>query len=453
MPANIILFDFDGTLADSAQCAILATRQAFRDHHLPAPADAAIVQQMGIPIERCFRTLGATALDDDAFAALLATFRQHYAAAAESHIRLYPGIAALLAALKAQQRQTGIVSSKKTAILRANCEQLGISAHIDVFIGSDTVQHYKPHPEGIRLVLAALAIAFLAANRITAFAEQHYYGDPVVYERHTPYQRLVITRWKDDTRLYLNGNLQFSSRDEARYHEALVLPAMQMAQNPARVLILGGGDGLAAREVLKYPQVQDITLVDLDVEMTRTFASSATLTALNNGALNHPKLRVINADAAQWLEENRGEYDVIIIDLPDPSNFSLGKLYSVPMYRLVARHLAPDGYLVVQSTSPYFAPNAYWSVVATLEAANLYTAPYHVYVPSFGEWGYVLAARADNFPVPRHFDAPTRYLNGETAAEMFRFPPDMARREVEPNYLNTQKLVSYFEQDWGEVQR
>lgn len=156
MPAHIILFDFDGTLADSAQCAILATRQAFRDHHLPAPADAAIVQQMGIPIERCFRTLGATALDDDAFAALLATFRQHYAAAAESHIRLYPGIAALLAALKAKQRQTGIVSSKKTAILRANCEQLGISAHIDVFIGSDTVQRYKPHPEGIRLALAAL---------------------------------------------------------------------------------------------------------------------------------------------------------------------------------------------------------------------------------------------------------------------------------------------------------
>ena len=150
MPAHIILFDFNGTLADSAQCAILATRQAFRDHHLPAPADAAIVQQMGIPIERCFRTLGATALDDDAFAALLATFRQHYAVAAESHIRLYPGIAALLAALKAQQRQTGIVSSKKTAILRANCEQLGISAHIDVFIGSDTVQHYKPHTDSLQ---------------------------------------------------------------------------------------------------------------------------------------------------------------------------------------------------------------------------------------------------------------------------------------------------------------
>ena len=303
------------------------------------------------------------------------------------------------------------------------------------------------------LVLAALAAAFVYADRITFHAEQSYFGDPIVYERHTPYQRLVITRWKDDTRLYLNGNLQFSSRDEARYHEALVLPAMQMAASAERVLILGGGDGLAAREVLKYPQVQSLTLVDLDAEMTRTFASSATLTALNGGALTHPKTRVINADAAQWLEESSEQFDVILIDLPDPSNFSLGKLYSVPMYRQVARHLADGGLIVVQSTSPYFAPHAYWSVVATLEAAGLHTAPYHVYVPSFGEWGFVLAGKGAAFPVPERFDVPTRYLTAATAAEMFRFPPDMARRDVEPNYLNTQILVHYFEEDWRDVQR
>ena len=303
------------------------------------------------------------------------------------------------------------------------------------------------------LVLAALAAAFVYADRITFHAEQSYFGDPIVYERHTPYQRLVITRWKDDTRLYLNGNLQFSSRDEARYHEALVLPAMQMAARAERVLILGGGDGLAAREVLKYPQVQSLTLVDLDAEMTQTFATSATLTALNGGALTHPKTRVINADAAQWLEESSEQFDVILIDLPDPSNFSLGKLYSVPMYRQVARHLANGGLIVVQSTSPYFAPNAYWSVVATLEAAGLHTAPYHVYVPSFGEWGFVLAGKGATFPVPERFDVPTRYLTAATAAEMFRFPPDMARRDVEPNYLNTQILVHYFEEDWRDVQR
>ena len=303
------------------------------------------------------------------------------------------------------------------------------------------------------LVLAALAAAFVYADRITFHAEQSYFGDPIVYERHTPYQRLVITRWKDDTRLYLNGNLQFSSRDEARYHEALVLPAMQMAARAERVLILGGGDGLAAREVLKYPQVQSLTLVDLDAEMTQTFATSATLTALNGGALTHPKTRVINADAAQWLEESSERFDVILIDLPDPSNFSLGKLYSVPMYRQVARHLTEGGLIVVQSTSPYFAPNAYWSVVATLEAAGLSTAPYHVYVPSFGEWGFVLAGKGATFPVPERFDVPTRYLTAATAAEMFRFPPDMARRDVEPNYLNTQILVHYFEEDWRDVQR
>lgn len=303
------------------------------------------------------------------------------------------------------------------------------------------------------LVLAALAAAFVYADRITFHAEQSYFGDPIVYERHTPYQRLVITRWKDDTRLYLNGNLQFSSRDEARYHEALVLPAMQMAASAERVLILGGGDGLAAREVLKYPQVQSLTLVDLDAEMTQTFATSATLTALNGGALTHPKTRVINADAAQWLEESSEQFDVILIDLPDPSNFSLGKLYSVPMYRQVARHLTDGGLIVVQSTSPYFAPNAYWSVVATLEAAGLATAPYHVYVPSFGEWGFVLAGKGAAFPMPERFDVPTRYLTAATAAEMFRFPPDMARRDVEPNYLNTQILVHYFEEDWRDVQR
>ena len=303
------------------------------------------------------------------------------------------------------------------------------------------------------IVLSVLAAAFVYADRISFKAEQSSFGDPVVYQSHSPYQRLVVTRWKDDTRLYINGNLQFSSRDEARYHEALVLPAMQMVPNAERVLILGGGDGLAAREVLKYPQIKNVTLVDLDPDMTATFKTSATLSALNQGSLSHPKMHVVNDDAAKWLERSSEKFDVIIIDLPDPSNFSLGKLYSVPMYRLVARHLQPQGKIVVQSTSPYFAPNAYWSVVATLEAAKLNTAPYHVYVPSFGEWGFVLAGFDQNFPSPQKFDVPTRYLNAQTVAEMFRFPSDMARRKVEANYLNNQILVSYFESDWNNVMR
>lgn len=320
------------------------------------------------------------------------------------------------------------------------------------------------HIRGV-VVLGLLAIGFAYANKLVFQAEQRYFGDPVVYESHSPYQRLVVTQWKDDTRLYINGNLQFSSRDEARYHEALVIPAMQMAAKHERVLILGGGDGLAAREVLKYPQVQQVTLVDLDPDMTKTFQTSAKLVALNQNSLNHPKMHIVNADAAKWLETNTQLFDVIVIDLPDPSNFSLGKLYSVPMYRAVSRHLSDGGKIVVQSTSPYFAPNAYWSVVKTLEAAGLHTAPYHAYVPSFGEWGFVLASKDndDFFRLPenerseflrsQNVNVPTVFLNGKTLAQMFDFPPDMARREVEPNYLNNQQLVAYFEKDWAEVMR
>lgn len=303
------------------------------------------------------------------------------------------------------------------------------------------------------VVLVALMMAFVSANRITLSAEQHYFGDPVVYSANTPYQRLVLTRWKDDTRLFINGNLQFSSRDEARYHEALVLPAMESTANAKRVLILGGGDGLAAREVLKYPSVEAVTLVDLDSEMTRLFSRSDTLSRLNNGSLTHPKLKIINEDAAKWLETDRHAYDVIIIDFPDPSNFALGKLYSVPMYRLVSRHLAAGGKMVVQATSPYFAPHAFWSINETLKTAGLHTWPYHVYVPSFGEWGYILAAADDSFRLPERFRVPTRFLTPQTAAEMFRFPPDMRSVRVEPNYLNTQILVQYFEQDWAQVMR
>lgn len=302
-------------------------------------------------------------------------------------------------------------------------------------------------------VLLILAGAFVLANRIVAAAEEHYFGDPVVYSRSTPYQRLVVTRWKDDTRLFLNGNLQFSSRDEARYHEALVLPAMEQVKDVRTVLILGGGDGLAAREVLKYPSVEAVTLVDLDAQMTQLFSQSRTLTALNHGSLADARLRVVNEDAAKWLETAPEQYDVILIDFPDPSSFALGKLYSVPMYRLVARHLAPGGRMAVQSTSPYFAPNAFWCIEATLRAAGLHTWPYHMYVPSFGEWGFILAGADDAFALPATLRVNTRFLSPEELAAMFRFPADMARREVEPNFLNTQKLVQYFEQDWGEVMR
>ena len=147
----------------------------------------------------------------------------------------------------------------------------------------------------------------------------------------TPYQRIVLTREANDLRLYLNGNLQFSSRDEYRYHEALVHPGLARVSEPRDLLVLGGGDGLAVREALKYPGLTNVVLVDLDPEMTRLFSTQEMLLRLNESSLRSPRVHIINADAFTWLKSNSNQFDFVIADFPDPSNFSLGKaLYYRP---------------------------------------------------------------------------------------------------------------------------
>ena len=303
------------------------------------------------------------------------------------------------------------------------------------------------------VTMALLAAGLVGAEQLTRWAERGLFGDEVIYATTTPYQRIVVTRWKDDMRLHINGNLQFSSRDEHRYHEALVHPALQSMPWAQRVLVLGGGDGLALREILRHAKVTHVTLVDLDPAMTGLFTHNAELAGLNGGSLSDPRVTVVNADAGQWLETNAEVFDLIVADFPDPSNFGLGKLYSVPIYRLMARHLSENGALVVQSTSPWFAPQSYWCIDATLREAGFHTHPYHAYVPSFGEWGFNLATRRPGFAPPTRYDVPTRFLDAETTRLMFQFPPDMRPLPVEPNRLNSQRLVHYFEQDWRNVVR
>jgi spermidine synthase len=302
-------------------------------------------------------------------------------------------------------------------------------------------------------VLFLLVAGFFLSNRMVEWGEHGLFGDEVVYSTTTPYQRLVITRWKDDLRLYINGNLQFSSRDEYRYHEALVHPALASLPWARNVLVLGGGDGLALREILRYPNVRHVTLVDLDPAMTRAFTERAELSALNHQSFSDPRVTVVNADAALWLQKNTDMFDLAIVDFPDPSSFALGKLYSVPFYGLLKKHVSENGLVVVQSTSPFFAPHAYWTIDATLRDVGLHTWPYHAYVPSFGEWGFILASPRPTFTPPERYVLPMRYLNAETTREMFAFPPDMRRQEMAPNRLNTQSLVREFEHDWRQVIR
>jgi len=300
-------------------------------------------------------------------------------------------------------------------------------------------------------VIGILAVAFGFAGSFVSLAEANLYSEDIVHAESSPYQRIVVTRLRDELRLYLNHNLQFSSRDEYRYHEALVHPGLAALPGARRILVLGGGDGMAVREILKYPQVDSITLVDLDPRMTELFSQSAMLRELNGGALASPKLKVINADALQWLEQSRETFDFVVADFPDPSNHGLGKLYSTSFYRLLGQHVAETGRIVVQATSPMYARESFWTVVATLEAAGWRTAPYHALVPSFGEWGYILAGKRDYRP-PVAIPVPTRFITPDALPALFHFPADMARVPAEPNRLDNQSLVRVFEREWGRLQ-
>lgn len=299
------------------------------------------------------------------------------------------------------------------------------------------------------VILFAEVIAFAASAAIMSWSETLAYNDTIVYATSTPYQRIVLTKNKRELRLFLNNNLQFSSADEYRYHEALVHPAITASNKPKNILVLGGGDGLAVREILKYPFINHITLVDLDPTMTKLFSSQAVLTAQNNHSLTNSKVSVINADAFIWMKNNKLLFDCIIIDFPDPSNFNVGKLYTTAFYSLLKKSMTNTAFAVIQSTSPFAAPKSFWCVNETLKSVGFRTQAYHNYVPSFGEWGYILASQT-NYQLPDTFEVPLKFLSRNTMKQMINFPQDMTTTEkLDVNRLNNQALVNYFEEEWG----
>lgn len=317
----------------------------------------------------------------------------------------------------------------------------------------DAIPARKLHRASALLVLLALLAGFVHGDGVTDIAEASAYPGKIIHAESTPYQRIVLTRSGRDLRLYLNGNLQFSSVDEYRYHEALVHPALAALERPRRVLIVGGGDGLALREVLKYPAVEQVTLVDLDPAMTRLFSGNELLTRLNQNALKSPRLHIVNQDAFAWLRqaaaENLPAFDVVLIDLPDPSNYSIGKLYSLSFYQALKKLTDEDTLITVQSTSPLVARKSYWCVHDTLAAAGFIVTPYHAYVPAFGEWGFLLASRQPYTPPARYPDK-LRYVSVEETRRMLHFPADMAYVKSGVQRLDNQLLVRYFDEEWGQ---
>jgi spermidine synthase len=306
---------------------------------------------------------------------------------------------------------------------------------------------------GTAAVLALLVFAFAQSEAFLRYARDELYEDPVVYSETTQYQDIVLTESSPvvpgptDMRLFLNGDLQFSSVDEYRYHESLVHPAL--AGKRDRVLVLGGGDGLALREVLTYPDVREAVEVELDPAVLRLARDNPDITALNENSLADPRVEVVTADAFTWLRDARERFDAVIIDMPDPDSTATAKLYSVEFYSLAQRVMAPGGRLVVQAGSPYFAPRTFDCIDATVRAAGLTTTPYHVNVPSFGDWGFILAQEGDKPELRLDPPRPLRFLDEANLAAAAVFPVDRRPTGAEsPSTLDDPKIVRLTTSEW-----
>lgn len=301
---------------------------------------------------------------------------------------------------------------------------------------------------------AGMILGMLFSENLASGIEQGLYRDKVIYSEQTPYQKLVLTKHKDDVRLYINGNIQFSSSDEYRYHEALVHVPMSAAKKREKVLILGGGDGLAVREVLKYKEVQQIDLVDLDAGVTELCRSNKDIKKLNEGSLDRAKLKIYNEDAYEFLENNAGKalYDVILVDMPDPNSETVNKLYTDLFYRLCSRNLSDEGVMAVQSTSPYYAGDAFWCIHETVKQEMPFVYPYHVQVPSFGDWGFQLASKTEIQIENLTLQQEGKFLTQDNLQGIFLFGEDeRSKKELEVNSLSSPKLLQYYleaEKNW-----
>ncbi len=304
------------------------------------------------------------------------------------------------------------------------------------------------------LVILGIAIGALFAKKIIDFGENQRYADKVIYTEQTPYQRITITQSNGEFWLFINGNQQLSTIDEIMYHEPLVHPPMMLSPNPRNILVMGGGDGGAVREILKYSAVDSITLVDLDPAMTRLGQEYPLLVQMNQNAMNHPRLKIINADGYNYLEDSKKFFDVIIIDLPDPKSIELGRLYSYEFYRLCYRQLRPHGVIITQAGSPYFAARAFNCIDKTMEEAGFTTAPLHNQVVTLGEWGWVLGVKGSTKEELKtnlqnlHFDTvPTRWINHESMTLITSFGKPAfrnARDSVEVNKIHNPVLFKYY---------
>lgn len=341
-----------------------------------------------------------------------------------------------------------------------------------------------------------VVIGFTQAKEWTIFAEQRLYMDKVVFSKTTKYQHIIVTESSSkEVACYINGHLQFNSVDEHIYHENLVHSVMSIAPRKKNVLVLGGGDGLAVREILKYPEAAQITLVDLDPVIVKLAILNPIFTKLNKNSLSSGRLKVIqnnrltssgkedlyvanqnsrfnenaakvakldivNIDAMNFLDQVQGKYDVIIIDFPDPNSIELSKLYSQQFYQLVKKKLTPTGIFIQQSSSPIHAKDAFLCIGRTMKSAGLAVIPLHDNVPSFGEWGWWIAGDNKRYnsdklkalvksvrSLPKGLD----HLTPERLHSNLVFgKKQLYTEDTDINTLSTTRVYDYYLEAWRE---
>ena len=331
---------------------------------------------------------------------------------------------------------------------------VAIALYIQLNSMIDKKYHYIIIPISM-IITISLVVGSLLSKSIINYGEQSRYTDKIVYQETSKYQKIIITEWKNNYWLYLNGYQQISSLDEHFYHEPFIHPAIGISLNPKKVLILGGGDGCAAREVLKYNNIKSITLVDIDPSITNLSKNHKILTKINGDALNNAKVKVINRDAFRYIEDTREYYDIIIIDFPDPRSIELSRLFSYEFYKICYQHLNKDGILVAQATSPYHTPLAFICIEKTIKSVGFNVISIHNQVPTLGEWGWVIASKIYNQETLKRkitnlklSNIDTRWLDNESLKLITSFGKDIKlidTSKVEINTLHNPIINRYYQ--------
>lgn len=298
-------------------------------------------------------------------------------------------------------------------------------------------------------VLTLLVGLTIKAGSLLQVWEEKIYKSPIVENLQSPYQKIVITKENDDVKLFLNRSIQFSSKDEHRYHEMLVHVPLLLHPEPKNVLILGGGENLASREVLKHNYIKSIDVVDIDAAMFDLAKKNKFLLDINQKASLDPKVNLVTDDAFTFLSNNIKEYDVIIADLPDPSVDAIAKLYSKQFFGLVKRSMKEDGIFVTQSGEVYYSNTAFSCIKNTVSEIFPYAKTYQVYVPSFGFWGYTIAKNSD-FDISYHRKVPgdLKFLTENVFKNAFEMPKDISIVQTKINTIDHPVVLDYFLDDW-----